>query len=237
MWAKPRLPPCGTSCLRSQPRRWRGSAVAQRPEVLSNEVLSNTVNRVTGATQFGNFTVRAERVPGGTSIMRTLPQLGRVLIAVCLIATCGSASAQTTFVTFESGQVRPLALSPNGRNLFAANTPDGQLEIFNVGVGGISHAASIPVGMEPVALAARSDNEVWVVNFLSDSISIVDVASRRVVRTLLVGDEPRDIVFAGPGRNRAFITTAHRGQQRTNPSIAAVPGSASSRIRGKPGRR
>ena len=34
----------------------------------------------------------------------------------------------------------------------------------------------------------------------------------RVVRTLLVGDEPRDIVFAGPGGNRAFITTAHRGQ-------------------------
>jgi DNA-binding beta-propeller fold protein YncE len=33
-----------------------------------------------------------------------------------------------------------------------------------------------------------------------------------VVRTLLVGDEPRDIVFAGPSNGRAFITTAHRGQ-------------------------
>jgi len=45
-------------------------------------------------------------------------------------------------------------------------------------------------------------------------VSIVDVSSSppRVVRTLLVGDEPRDIVFAGPGGNRAFITTAHRGQ-------------------------
>src|SRR5439155_23246839 len=47
----------------------------------------------------------------------------------------------------------------------------------------------------------------------------------RVVRTLLVGDEPRDIVFAGPGRSRAFITTAHRGQnvpydpQLTTPGI------------------
>ena len=37
-------------------------------------------------------------------------------------------------------------------------------------------------------------------------------ASPRVSRTLLVGDEPRDIVFAGPHRDRAFITTAHRGQ-------------------------
>ena len=34
------------------------------------------------------------------------------------------------------------------------------------------------------------------------------------MRTLLVGDEPRDIVFAGPGGTRAFITTAHRGQNR-----------------------
>src|SRR4029079_19017221 len=40
-----------------------------------------------------------------------------------------------------------------------------------------------------------------------------------------VGDEPRDIVFAGPDRRRAFITTAHRGQnipvdpQLTTPSV------------------
>ncbi len=45
-----------------------------------------------------------------------------------------------------------------------------------------------------------------------------------VSRTLLVGDEPRDIVFAGTGGNRAFITTAHRGQHRTQPSIAGVFG-------------
>src|SRR5204862_615057 len=42
--------------------------------------------------------------------------------------------------------------------------------------------------------------------------------------TLLVGDEPRDIVFAGPGGNRAFITTAHRGQQRVSAALAGVPG-------------
>jgi YVTN family beta-propeller protein len=72
------------------------------------------------------------------------------------------------------------------------------------------------VGLEPVAVAARTNHEVWVVNHLSDSVSIVDLdddaTSGRVERTLLVGDEPRDIVFAGPGRRRAFITTAHRGQ-------------------------
>src|SRR5690606_29288109 len=79
-------------------------------------------------------------------------------------------------------------------------------------------------GMEPVAVAARTDTEVWVVNHLSDSVSIVDLSNApgRVTRTLLVGDEPRDVVFAGPGRSRAFVTTAHRGQHRIHPSVASA---------------
>src|SRR5207244_5444302 len=122
-----------------------------------------------------------------------------------------------SFVEFESGQVRPLALSLDHTRLFAVNTPDNRLEVFDVSAGGAipPHVASVQVGLEPVAVAARTDTEVWVVNHLSDSISIVDLSVAnmpRVVRTLLVGDEPRDIVFAGPGRSRAFITTAHRGQ-------------------------
>lgn len=130
-----------------------------------------------------------------------------------------------SFLTFESGPVRPLALTPSGGFLVAANIPDGRLEIFRIGaLGGLSLRASIPVGMEPVAVAARTDREVWVVNHLSDSVSVVDLARRRVVRTLLVGDEPRDIVFAGPNRERVFITTAHRGQRRTDPALAGVPG-------------
>src|SRR5262249_22674500 len=119
---------------------------------------------------------------------------------------------RAAFTTFESGHVRPLALSPDGTKLFAVDTPDDRLEDFNVSGGTLVHAGSVTVGMEPVAVAARSNTEVWVVNHLCDSISIVDVsgATPRVIRTLLVGDEPRDIVFAGTGGNRAFITTAHR---------------------------
>ncbi|MCP3144523.1 hypothetical protein LXT23_45105 [Pyxidicoccus sp. QH1ED-7-1] len=127
-----------------------------------------------------------------------------------------SVAAAAPYTLFESGQVRPLALSPNGALLFAANTPDNRLEIFQVGSSGLVHRGSVPVGLEPVAVAARSNDEVWVVNHLSDSVSVVRIDGNgtggAVVRTLLVGDEPRDIVFAGPGKRRAFITAAHRGQ-------------------------
>jgi DNA-binding beta-propeller fold protein YncE len=143
-----------------------------------------------------------------------------------LLGLLVAAPAGASFTTFESGQVRPLSLSPDGTRLFAVNTPDDRLEIFDVTAAGLTQRAAVPVGLEPVAVAARSSTEVWVVNHLSDSVSVVDVAADppRIVRTLLVGDEPRDIVFAGPGGGRAFITTAHRGQQRTHPSLAGVPG-------------
>ena len=135
-----------------------------------------------------------------------------------------SAAAQTSFIEFESGHVRPIAMSPDGSQVFAVNTPDNTLEIFDVSGSGLTHTGSVPVGMEPVAVAARTNDEVWVVNHLSDSVSIVDLSGAVPVveRTLLVGDEPRDIVFAGTGGNRAFITTAHRGQHRTHSSIAGV---------------
>jgi DNA-binding beta-propeller fold protein YncE len=142
-----------------------------------------------------------------------------------LFAHPAGAVSPPDFIAFEIGQVRPLAMSPNRSTLFAVNTPNGTLEVFKIAVGKLEHIAQIPVGMEPVAIAARTDTEVWVVNHLSDSISIVSlIGTPHVVRTLLVGDEPRDIVFAGKhGHARAFITTAHRGQQRTDPFVADVP--------------
>ncbi|MEO5725928.1 MAG: beta-propeller fold lactonase family protein, partial [Byssovorax sp.] len=153
------------------------------------------------------------------------PLAAAATVAFSLTANPVQAAPSTT--VFESGQVRPLALSPDGKHLFAVNTPDNRLEIFRVTPSGLSHVSSVTTGLEPVAIAARSNGEVWVVNHLSDSVSIVDVTnpkSARVTRTLLVGDEPRDIVFGGPGRDRAFITAAHRGQHLPFDPELTTPG-------------
>ncbi len=154
--------------------------------------------------------------------------LFRLGFALCLLWAL-PAEAQPSFIAFESGPVRPITMVPGSPYLAAVNTPDNTVEIFLVSANGLTHAFSVPVGMEPVAVAARDAGEVWVVNHLSDSVSVVDIVTGRVTRTLLVGDEPRDIVFADPDGNgplasRAFITTAHRGQHRVDASIAAVPG-------------
>jgi DNA-binding beta-propeller fold protein YncE len=147
------------------------------------------------------------------------------LLAASAAAAPAPAWAADDFVVFESGQVRPLALSRDGKTLYAVNTPDNRLEIFRVKRRGLVHEASVTVGLEPVAVALHGDHEAWVVNHLSDSISIVDLRGRpRLVRTLQVGDEPRDVVFAGPGRDRAFVTVAHRGQNAPFDPQLTTPG-------------
>ena len=130
------------------------------------------------------------------------------------------------FTTFESGQVRPLAVSPDGSTLYAINTPDNHLEILDLASGTPVHRGSVAVGLEPVAVAVGPDGRVWVVNHLSDSVSIVDTsaAPARVVQTLYVGDEPRDIVFGGDQRRRAFISAAHRGQNAGFDPALTTPG-------------
>ncbi len=148
----------------------------------------------------------------------------KLLKSLCLAGAAVSASALAAppnFIAFESGSVRPMAMSEDGTKLYVTNTPDNVVEVFSIGANGaLNHDTSIPVGLEPVALAVNG-NKLWVVNHLSDSVSVVNTNHSVVERTLLVGDEPRDIVFA---QGKAFITTAHRGQHRTHPSLNNVPG-------------
>lgn len=147
------------------------------------------------------------------------------MVFLSLASHAQTPNSAPSFIAFESGHVRPMAMSPDRTRLFVTNTPDNTLEVFDITLAGLALRARVPVGLEPVAVAVRSDSEVWVVNHLSDSVSVVTLSGTpRVTRTLLVGDEPRDIVFAGSPA-RAFITTAHRGQHRSDASISGVPGS------------
>src|SRR5580658_3075090 len=138
------------------------------------------------------------RRPANFSARRWAFALGALALLAFAVnrATVSASSTGPPFVEFESGHVRPLAMSPDGTTLFAVNTPNGTLEVFDLTTGTPLFVTRVPVGLEPVAVAARTNSEVWVVNQLSDSVSIVDVSTHppHVERTLLVGDEPSDIV-------------------------------------------
>ncbi|HEY7728024.1 MAG TPA: hypothetical protein VID50_06175, partial [Candidatus Eisenbacteria bacterium] len=106
---------------------------------------------------------------------------------------------------FESLPVHPLALTPDGTRLLALNIPDARLEVRAVQASGIGPVlGEVPVGLEPVTVAARTNDEAWVVNHVSDDVSVVDLATFHVKATIRVGDEPTDVVFAGAPA-RAFV--------------------------------
>ncbi|MBL9173603.1 MAG: hypothetical protein JNL10_08720 [Verrucomicrobiales bacterium] len=129
---------------------------------------------------------------------------------------------------FEARQTHPIGLTPGGRHLLAVHSPGARLSVFDI-VGDADsrplRVAEIPVGLEPVSVRARTDDEVWVVNEASDSVSIVSLSRRLVVATLPCADEPADLAFAG---NRAFVSCARNRVLRVFDTerrleIAAIP--------------
>src|SRR5207249_3128531 len=67
--------------------------------------------------------------------------------------------------------------------------------------------ADVSVGLDPVSVRFRTTNEIWVVNQISASMSIVDLARRQVVATVDTLAGPADVVFAG-SPPRAFVSCA-----------------------------
>ena len=135
--------------------------------------------------------------------MARIPLKPSVLLFVC---TLGSAlGAQTALVNWETPHVSPLAMTADRTRLLAVNTADNRLEVFDLTSGTPVALAAIPVGLDPVSVRARTNDEVWVVNHVSDSINIVSLAAGNVVATLDTDDEPADVVFAGTPQ-RAFVS-------------------------------
>ena len=113
------------------------------------------------------------------------------------------------FINWESPHVNPVAITPDGTRLLAVNTADNRLEVFSILTGTPIRTASIPVGLDPVTVRARGNNQAWVVNRISDSVSIVDLTTLNVVATLDTLDEPGDVVFALTGAaEKAFVSCA-----------------------------
>src|SRR5688572_10901808 len=139
--------------------------------------------------------------------MNKLTRLAYQLLLACL--GISSLTAQT-FVNFEGKQTSPVRLSPDGSRLFAVNTPDNRLSVFDVSnPQNPILIAEIPVGLEPVSVNPFSNDEAWVVNEVSDSVSVVSVSQHVVTDTIYVKDEPADVAFAS---GRAFVTASRNNR-------------------------
>jgi len=129
-----------------------------------------------------------------------------------------------SFVNFETPQVHPVDLTPSGDLLLVVNTSAASLMVFDVSGALPVQLDSIPVGFDPVSVRARSESEAWVVNLISDTISIVDLGLGEVVETVQTADEPADVIFAG-SPERAFVTASQANllQVFDPANLAAAP--------------
>lgn len=109
---------------------------------------------------------------------------------------------------FEAAQTNPIRISADGTRLFAVNTDNGSLSVFDItsSSSGPKLLAEIPVGLGPVSVNARTSDEVWVVNQVSNSVSVVSLSKGIVTDTIRVKTEPMDVVFAGT--NQAFVSAS-----------------------------
>ncbi len=121
-----------------------------------------------------------------------------------------SPQEKAAYVNFESPPIQSLAVNSDGSMLVVANTPLNALQVFSTqwGPGQLLHLEqTIPVGIDPVAAAfepGSGGNIVWVSNYISDDLSIVNIQTGRVERVVELGDEPSRIIFSPNGRT-AFV--------------------------------
>ncbi len=140
--------------------------------------------------------------------IKTAPWGARALLLAAL-GLPAVVVAELPHVNYENHPQRALDLSADGQWLAVAHTADARVQLFRLGSTGPVPAGHVKVGIDPVAVRFRANGELWVANHISDTISIVDPATRRVLRTLATGDEPFDIAFAG---NRAFVSCSQINQ-------------------------
>lgn len=139
--------------------------------------------------------------------MKNVPAFISMLCA-CILA--GQAFA-AEFQHFEARHVHPIALTPDGSRLLVVNSPDARLSVFNPSTSTPAMLAEIPVGLEPVSVRARTNDEAWVVGEVSDSVTIVSLASGTVIDVLRTADEPADVAFAA---GKAFVSCSRAGVVR-----------------------
>ncbi len=137
--------------------------------------------------------------------MRILASLSAAGFAAAAF-TASTLSAQAPHVAFEASQTRPVQVSDDGLRLFALDTASSRLTVWSL-ADPLRPVLirEIRAGLEPVSLAIESDDRVWVVDQLGDSVHVVSLGAGAVVATIPVGDEPGDVVLAGSPR-KAFVS-------------------------------
>jgi YVTN family beta-propeller protein len=175
---------------------------------------------------------------GGSTAFSTNPNAAHTYAAprhYPVILTVKSGSATGTCSANQTVYEPPTATPPRssstmaldaGRNrVWSVNSDANTVAAINAANNTV--AFEVPVGTNPQTLAQAPDGRIWVTNFGSDNISVLDPATGALVATINVGrgSRPFGVVF-NPLGTAAYVTLHGYGSVVSyNPSTRALQGS------------
>src|SRR5260221_13583026 len=105
---------------------------------------------------------------------RLKPRFHSFILLFVAAGLAGSVWAQSSYVNFEGKQTSPVRLSPAGTRLFAVNTPDERLSVFDVTQPSNPRLfAEIPVGIETASGNPCTEGKALGVNEVFDIITVL----------------------------------------------------------------
>jgi YVTN family beta-propeller protein len=133
-------------------------------------------------------------------------------------ATLGTASAlgvihADPYLAVHSGSLQDAVIDPTSRVAFITNFASNEVEILNLATG--AYLAPIPVGSQPQGIDVTPDGKtLYVCDSGGQTISVVDVASRKVIKTIITPagfDSERAYSIAIGNNGHALFTTTFFG--------------------------
>jgi YVTN family beta-propeller protein len=155
------------------------------------KVIDSATNEVTTKIDTGKFAF----YPLFDSNGRTLYVLNRGT-TISVIDTKTNAVTNTIEMGSKS-MMGHLALSPDGKTLYATNDTENMLSIIDIESG--KRRAQVTVGQRPHGVAASSGGRVFVSNRKGKSISVVNAQSETVVKTLPLKGHPVHLTMTSGG--------------------------------------
>ncbi len=131
------------------------------------------------------------------------------LIIIFLVFFNATAQSQISFVNWENHPVHAIDISPDKNRMAVAHTADNRIQLFDISLGYPVKLGHVKVGINPVSVRFQSNEQLWSVNHISDSVSVINFNTRTVIQTIHTNDEPHDVVFAN---GKAFVSCSQPNQ-------------------------
>jgi serine/threonine-protein kinase len=115
---------------------------------------------------------------------------------------------------------RNLALSADGRRLYATNRGDDSVSVIDAASGTVVRTVELDAGSGPEGIATVPGTDLaYVVNNGSDTVTVLDSTSGLVQQTILVGGFPTDVAVSPDGAT-AYVAANAGGQVLAVDAIA-----------------